>query len=158
MRKIILLSLFTCFIFKMNAQTDGKKDKPLRVAIVGLSHAHVHWILGREKRGDIEIVGIAESDTSLARRYSEQHGYSMAIVYSTMEEMIDKVKPEAVLAYNSIYNHLKVVEHCAPKRIHVMVEKPMAVSVEHGNKMLALAKKYNIFLLTNYESTWYGSN
>lgn len=118
----------------------------------------MHWILGREKRGDIEIVGIAESDTSLARRYPEQHGYSMAIVYSTMEEMIDKVKPEAVLAYNSIYNHLKVVEHCAPKRIHVMVEKPMAVSVEHGNKMLSLAKKYNIFLLTNYESTWYGSN
>ncbi|MES2849094.1 MAG: Gfo/Idh/MocA family oxidoreductase, partial [Bacteroidota bacterium] len=142
----------------MNAQTDSKKDKPLRVAIVGLSHAHVHWILGREKKGDIEIVGIAESDTSLARRYSEQHGYSMAIVYSAMEEMVDKVKPDAVLAYNSIFDHLKVVEYCAPKHIHVMVEKPMAVSLEHANKMLALAKKNNILLLTNYESTWYGSN
>ena len=158
MQKIILLVLFTSFVFQMNAQNDTTKDKPLRVAIVGLSHAHVHLILGREKKGDIEIVGIAEADSSLAKRYSEQHGYSMDIVYSSMEEMIDKVKPEAVLSYNSIYDHLKVVEYCAPRHIHVMVEKPMAVSVEHADKMLALAKKYNILLLTNYETTWYGSN
>ena len=158
MQKIIVLVFFTSFAFQMNAQKDTTKVKPLRVAIVGLSHAHVHGILGREKKGDIEIVGIAESDSSLAKRYSEQHGYSMDIVYSSMEEMIDKVKPEAVLAYNSIYDHLKVVEYCAPRHINVMVEKPMAVSVEHANKMLALAKKYNILLLTNYETTWYGSN
>lgn len=158
MSKIILLTIFTSLVFSMNAQNDTAKAKPLRVAIVGLSHAHVHWILGREKKGDIEIVGIAESDTSLARRYSEQHGYSMTIVYTSMEEMIAKVKPEAVLAYNSIYDHLKVVEYCAPRHIHVMVEKPMAVSLDHANKMLALAKQNNILLLTNYETTWYGSN
>jgi predicted dehydrogenase len=39
-----------------------------------------------------------------------------------------------------------------------MVEKPLAVNNEHVTKMLALAKKYNIYLLTNYETTWYGSN
>lgn len=158
MLKTILLAIFICLAFTTIAQSDNTKDKPLRVAIVGLTHTHVHWILGREKKADIEIVGIAESDTSLARRYSEQHGYSMTIVYSTMEEMIEKVKPEAVLAYNSIFDHLKVVEYCAPRKIHVMVEKPMAVSLEHSHKMLALAKQYNILLLTNYETTWYGSN
>lgn len=158
MHKILLLLLFIIPVLQMNAQKDTAKDRPLRVAIVGLSHAHVHWILGREKKGDIEIVGIAEADTSMARRYSDQHGYSMKIVYPTMEEMIEKTKPEAVLAYNSIYDHLKVVEYCAPKHIHVMVEKPMAVSLEHANRMLQLAKQYNILLLTNYETTWYGSN
>jgi scyllo-inositol 2-dehydrogenase (NADP+) len=82
----------------------------------------------------------------------------MNIVYSSMEEMIEKTRPEAVLAFNSIYDHLKVVEYCAPRGIHIMVEKPLAVSVDHVTKMLALAKKYNIHLLTNYETTWYGSN
>jgi hypothetical protein len=28
----------------------------------GLTHTHVHWILGRGDRGDIEIVGIAEAN------------------------------------------------------------------------------------------------
>jgi predicted dehydrogenase len=140
------------------AQKDTVRQKPLRVAIVGLVHEHVHWILGRENKGDIEIVGIAEPNRELAERFSKQHGYSMNIVYSMMEEMIEKTKPDAVLAFNSIYDHLKVVEYCAPRGIHVMVEKPLAVSVDHVTKMLALAKKYNIHLLTNYETTWYGSN
>ena len=39
-----------------------------------------------------------------------------------------------------------------------MVEKPLAVNMDHASKMLALAKKYNVHLLTNYETTWYGSN
>ena len=136
----------------------AQNTKPLRVAVVGLTHAHVHWILGRENKGDIEMVGIAEPNRELAERFSKQHGYKMDLVYATMEEMIEKTKPEAVLAFNSIFGHLEVVEYCAPRGIHVMVEKPLAVSVDHAAKMVALAKKHNIHLLTNYETTWYGSN
>ncbi len=141
-----------------NAQKDTITAKPMRVAVVGLVHAHVHWILGRENRGDIEIVGIAEPNRQLAEAYSKQHGYNMDVVYSSMEEMIEKTKPEAVFAFNAIYDHLSVVEFCAPRGIHVMVEKPLAVSKEHVTKMVALAKKHKIYLLTNYETTWYGSN
>ena len=132
--------------------------KPLRVAVVGLVHDHVGWILGYQNKNEIEIIGIAEPNRPLAEKYSKRYGYSMSIVYNSMEEMIEKIKPEAVLAFNNIYDHLKVVEYCAPRGIHVMVEKPLAVSNEHATKMLALAKKYNIHLLTNYETTWYGSN
>jgi predicted dehydrogenase len=39
-----------------------------------------------------------------------------------------------------------------------MVEKPLAVSLEHAKRMEALAKKHKIQLLTNYETTWYPSN
>ena len=156
--KILLIVLFFSATVQMNAQKDTSSKRPLRVGIVGLVHAHVHWILGREKKGDIEIVGIAEPNRQLAEAYSKQHGYSMDIVYASMEEMISKTKPDAVLAFNTIFDHLKVVEYCAPKGIHVMVEKPLAVNMDHANKMLTLAKKYHIHLLTNYETTWYGSN
>jgi len=50
------------------------------------------------------------------------------------------------------------VEYCAPKGIHVMVEKPLAVNWEHARKMKELAKKHKIYLLTNYETSWYASN
>src|SRR5690606_20131872 len=51
-----------------------------------------------------------------------------------------------------------IVETCAPKGIHIMVEKPLAVSLEHAKKMEALAKKHQIHLLTNYETSWYPTN
>ena len=138
------------------ANTDVKST--LRIGVIGLVHTHVHWILGREEQGDIEIVGIVEPNRKLAEEYAERHGYSMDIVFDTMEEMISKTKPEAVTAFNTIYDHLEVVEYCAPKGIHVMVEKPLAVNWEHAKKMIALAEQHKIHLLTNYESSWYGSN
>ena len=158
MKNLFLLLLCSLFTFLSKAQNPAAGDKPLRIGIAGLTHTHVHWLLGREKKGDIEIVGIAESDTSLAGRYSRQHGYPMNIVYPSLQEMLAKAKPAAVLAFNDIYGHLEVVRQCAPLGIHVMVEKPMAVSLDHAKEMLALAKRHNIHLLTNYETTWYGSN
>ena len=88
MKNLFLLLLCSLFTFLSKAQNPATGDKPLRIGIAGLTHTHVHWLLGREKKGDIEIVGIAESDTSLAGRYSRQHGYPMNIVYPSLQEML----------------------------------------------------------------------
>ena len=77
----------------MIAQNDTLKQKPLRVVVVGLVHDHVRWILGYQNKNDIEIVGIAEPNRSLAEKYSKRYGYNMSIVYNTMEEAIGKTKP-----------------------------------------------------------------
>jgi predicted dehydrogenase len=75
-----------------------------------------------------------------------------------MEEMIARVRPKAVAAFGNIYDHLEVVRICAPKGIHVMVEKPFAVSLEHALEMEKLVKANKIHLLTNYETSWYPTN
>lgn len=141
-----------------NILINKRESNPLKVAVIGLVHTHVHWILGREKKGDIEVVAIVEPNKALAEKYCKQHGYSMEIVFASMDEMSAKIKPEAVTAFGTIYSHLSVVEFCAPLGIHVMVEKPMAVSLAHAIKMKELALQHSIQLLTNYETSWYGTN
>jgi len=136
----------------------GQQTKPLRIGIAGLTHDHVHGLLSRPHDGTIEIVGIAESNRELAERYLKRYNLPLTLLYSSLEEMLDKCKPEAVCAFNSIYEHLEVVKVCAPRKINVMVEKPLAVSLSHAEQMQTLALKYGIQLLTNYETTWYGSN
>jgi predicted dehydrogenase len=140
------------------AQASFPPQQPVRVGVAGLTHTHVHGLLGRAKRGDIVIVGIAEPNRALAQRFTKEHGLSMDLVYSSLGEMLAKTKPEAVTAFGSIYEHLAVVQACAPRGIHVMVEKPLAVSLDHARQMAALAQQHHIHLLTNYETTWYGSN
>ncbi len=149
---------FFVLVLAVSSVTAQTNHKPVKVGVVGLTHTHVHWILGRENPGDITIVGIVEPNRELAKRYSLQHGYSMDIVFDTMEEMIDAVEPEAITAFGSIYEHLEVVEIAAPLGIHVMVEKPLAVSMEHAVRMKELAEQHDILLLTNYETTWYSTN
>ena len=71
--------------------------------------------------------------------------------------MLDSVKPEAVVAFGSIYEHMAAIEACAPRGIHVMVEKPLATNIAHAVKMKQLANQYHIYLLTDYETSWYPS-
>ena len=150
---------FLPMLFSFLAITGlGQSVKPLRIGIAGLTHDHVHGLLNRAKGGDIEIVGIAEPNRELAEKYLKRYSLPLSLLYPSLEEMLDKCKPEAVCAFNSIYEHLETVKACAPRKIHVMVEKPLAVSLTHAKEMQALATKYGIHLLTNYETTWYGSH
>jgi predicted dehydrogenase len=149
--------LFLILVTWLMSASVYSQEMPLRVGVVGLTHTHVHWILGRPVDDKLTIVGIVEPNKDLALRYTQQYGYDMDLVFATIEEMIEKTKPEAVTAFGTIYEHLEIVEKCAPLGIHVMVEKPLAVSLDHAKKMEVLARKHCIHLLTNYETTWYPS-
>ena len=145
----VLLIIFTSIIVKSQTQ------KPIRLAVAGMTHGHISFILGRPDKGDFELVGVFDTNRELTKRLSERYKFSPDLIYYNLEQMLVKVKPEAVVAFGSIFDHLAVVEACAPRGIHVMVEKPLAVNMEHANKMAELAKKHNIHLLTDYETSWY---
>lgn len=147
---LLLVILFT--------SSSWCQSSPIRIGVIGLTHTHVHWIFGSEKNGDFTIAGIVEPNRELAKRYTDQYNFSPEKVYNTMEALIAATDLDAVCAFGTIYDHLSVVETFAPLGIHVMVEKPLAVSLDHAKKMEVLAKKYQIHLLTNYETTWYPTN
>lgn len=140
------------------AQSSTSTDSaPLRLAVAGITHGHVPWILGRKAKGDVVLTGIYEKDTALAHRYARQYNLPANLFYTDLDKMLDAVKPEAVVAFGSIYEHMAAVEACAPRGIHVMVEKPLATNVVHAERMAELARKYKILLLTDYETSWYPS-
>ena len=128
----------------------------MRLAVAGITHGHVGWILSR-KKPDVTIVGIYESNKELAERYAKSYNINPAIIYNNLGKMLDAVKPEVTVAFGSIYEHMAVVEACAPRGINVMVEKPLASTLQQALRMDSLAKKYNIQLLTNFETSWYPS-
>lgn len=137
----------------LQAQTVG--NQPVRMAVSGITHGHVGWILGRKKKDDVSLVGIYEPNVELAQRYAKQYQLPSTLFYTDLGKMLDAVKPEAVVAFGSIYEHMATVEACAPRGIHVMVEKPLATTIEQAKRMEALARTNHIILLTNYETSWY---
>lgn len=130
----------------------------LRVGVAGLTHDHAHMIMGQWKRGEVVIAGIVEPNAALVKRYQQRYGLADSLFYPDLVTLITKQHPDAVLAYNAINQHLAVVEICAPKKIPVMVEKPLATTVKDANRIAALSKQYGVPVLTNYETTWYSSN
>ncbi len=130
----------------------------LKVDVAGLNHDHAYGLMNQYKNGEVIILGIAEPNDELVEWYKKNYNLPDSIFYKTVAEMLEHTKPDAVLAYNAIVDHLSVVEACAPKGISVMVEKPLATTVAQAERIAMLAKKYNIQVLTNYETTWYPSN
>lgn len=153
MKASTLLLLLVMLVLPPRVGAQG--PAPLRLGVVGLTHSHVHGLLGRKSRGDVLIVGIAEPNRALARRYAERYGLSMDLVFDSVNEMLEKTKPTAVAAFGSTLEHLAAVQAAAPRGIHVMVEKPLAVSLEHARQMKTLADRHRIVLMVNYETTWY---
>ncbi len=150
---ILALAVNQLAMYKVDAQTVN--NTPLRLAVVGITHGHVPWILGRKGKTDVELVGVYEQNNELAQRYAKKYNFSTELIYNDLGKMLDAVKPEAVVAFGSIYEHLAAVEACAPRKIHVMVEKPLATNNAHAQRMEQLAKQYGIYLLTDYETSWY---
>jgi predicted dehydrogenase len=145
------------FLFSLITSQSFSQEK-VKVAVAGLTHGHVNWIFDRDDKNDIEIVGIYESDKELIKKYSDRYDLDKNLFYTDFQKMLDKVKPDAVSAFGATSEHLKVVKACAPRKIHVMVEKPLATSVKDATEIEKLAKKHSIHVLTNYETSWYNSN
>jgi glucose-fructose oxidoreductase len=142
------------------AKQEMKMDEgPLRVALAGLVHGHAFGFFDQfQKRTDLQVIGIAEADGQLVAQFEKKYGLAPSIFYSDLEEMLKKTHPQAVLAYTNTYDHRRVVEICARYGVPVMMEKPLAVSLEDARAIEKAARAGKIQVLVNYETTWYRSN
>ena len=131
---------------------------PLKVAVAGLSHGHVGWIFNRSDKKDIELVGIYETNPDLINQFIAKYKLDKRLFFTDLNKMLDEAKPEAVSAFGAINEHIAIVRACAPRKIHVMVEKPLATTFADAKEIQRLADQNGIQVLTNYETSWYASN
>ena len=158
-RTLLLAISFTLIGIAMQAQAAAPAHGPLRVGIVGLVHGHVHGFLDQSRHSpEIEIVGIAEPDQRLREAAATRYGFDSALLFGDLEEMIARTHPQAVLVYTNTFDHRRVVEICARHGVHVMMEKPLAVSLDDALAMQKAARDGRIHVLVNYETSWYRSN
>jgi predicted dehydrogenase len=138
---------------------SAQERSPLRLAIAGLVHGHVSGFLrAAQGRTDVQIVGVFEPDAALLRSYAERYKIADPALFSDLGSMLDKIKPEAVASFTNTRDHPAIVEAAAKRRIHVMMEKPLAVSNADAQRIRQASEAGGIQVLVNYETTWYPSH
>jgi len=162
MQEIMLRNAFFAILFSLAcfAQAPNTPDaKPLRLAIAGLVHSHVDGFLrGVRNRNDVQIAAVFEPDAAVQHKYAEKYNLATLPLFTDLATMLDSVKPEAVAIFTSTYDHPVIVEACASRRIPVMMEKPLAVSMIHARAIRLAANATDIPVVVNYETTWYRSH
>lgn len=89
MKKLIFILIVIFTIEESVAQ-------PLRLAVAGISHGHVSWILGRKNDAVAQLVGVYEPDKVLAAKMMKQFKLDSSLFYSDLHKMLEAVKPEGV--------------------------------------------------------------
>ncbi len=140
--------------------SPAAEGSPVYFAIYGLSHDHAAGFLPRTQgRADIELAGIVEPRAELVARYAERYHLNRNLFFSSLEDLLAHTNVQAVATFTSTFEHPHVVELCAQHGIHVvMMEKPLAVNMKHARAIQAAAKKGDIRIIVNYETTWYPGN
>jgi scyllo-inositol 2-dehydrogenase (NADP+) len=159
MTKRFLRALLVIPILAALTPVHGQDGPPLRLAIAGLVHGHVSGFLrAAQARKDVEIVGVYDADRALLQKYAERYKLPQTVLFTDVELMLDRAKPEAVASFTNTFDHPTIVEAAASRHVHVMMEKPLAVSSAHAQRIRRAAEKGNIQVLVNYETTWYANH
>src|SRR4030095_10927032 len=103
-------------------------------------------------------VGVFDPDVTLQRKYAERNGFADSVLFSDLAAMLDRTKPGAGGTFTNTLDHPVVVEAAAARHIDVMMEKPLAVSIEHAQRIRGAAERSGIDVLVNFETTWYPSH
>jgi predicted dehydrogenase len=125
-----------------------------RLAIVGLDHDHVWGLLKIiANEPDAELVSIADPHAELIEKAKATAPVGVKF-YSDYIQMLDEIKPDAVIVTTANNRHLEILKACAKRKIHFFTEKPMAASGADAREMKRLAGEAGIKLMVNYVSAW----
>jgi glucose-fructose oxidoreductase len=159
LRSIKLWVLFAALVLTTSSGLAQTPGSTIRVAIVGLVHGHVAGFLPTLKdHPEVQLVGIQDPDQTLAKRYQRQFHLQPSLFYTSLDTMLERTHPDAVLVYTAISDHRRVIETAAAHHVSVMVEKPLATSLADALAIRSAARAQHIHVLVNYETTWYASN
>ena len=128
-----------------------------KIAVIGLVHAHYSGYLPRmASNPQVKLVGIAETIPDLVAEAKKQA--PQVPFFDDYRKMLDQTKPDIVWAFVENNRHLEIAKECAPRKINLIYEKPLASTYKDAQAIAALARKYNIKVMCNYQMAWWPAN
>jgi len=129
------------------AKSKGAASAPLRVGVIGsgvIAETHVPYI----RKAGGTIVGLA--DVSLARANDLADRYCVQRIYRTVGDLIDVEKPDVVHVLTPPHTHADVAVEALERGVHVLVEKPMAITPPEVEAMAQAARRTGSLLCVDH--------
>lgn len=129
-----------------------------KIAVIGLVHSHVWGHLHTMVEGKVaKLVGVSEPNQELVAE-AKKAGVPDGLFFADYKKMLDDTKPDIVWAFVENNRHLEIAKACAPRRINLIFEKPLAANYEQAKQIKALAQQNGIRVMTNYQMAWWPAN
>jgi predicted dehydrogenase len=129
-----------------------RKKKKIRYAVVGLGYISQIAVLPAFKntQRNSELVAFVSDDPEKMQKLGEEYNVELMYSYEEYEDCLQSGSVDAV--YIALPNHLHhdYTVRAAKAGVHILCEKPMAVTEDECTEMIRAAKRNNVKLMISY--------
>jgi glucose-fructose oxidoreductase len=137
---------------RQKTKENSNSKRKIRYAVVGLGHIAQVAVLPAfaHARKNSRLAALVSDDATKLRKLSKKYGVKHTFTYEQYDEGLKSGEVDAV--YIALPNHLhrEYTVRAAEAKIHVLCEKPMAVTVRECEEMIDAAEENNVKLMIAY--------
>ena len=126
-------------------------DTAIRVALIGcgrIAQVHAGYL---KKTPCVEFIGACDSQADARETFTRRWQLPS---YASLDELVAAGQPEAVHITTPPSTHCRLAEQCLDAGLHVLVEKPMALSIDEADIMIGAARRNNRHLTVDH-NRWF---
>lgn len=133
------------------AQAVVVKSGKVRYAVVGVGWiSQAAFLPGVEHTGNSQVVALVTSHEEKAAKVGEKYGITDIYSYDQFEELLHSGKIDAVYLATPNFEHVDLAVQTLEAGIHLLLEKPMAVSVAECERIIAASQHSGAKLMVAY--------
>jgi predicted dehydrogenase len=128
----------------------SRARRTIRYGVVGLGHIAQVAVLPAfaHARRNSELVAVVSNDRTKRREIARRHRLDQTFTYEEFDDCLRVVDAVYIALPNSM--HAEYTIRAARAGVHVLCEKPMAVTVDECRRMLVACRKANVKLMIAY--------
>ena len=127
------------------------KDRKVRYAVVGIGWiSQTAFLPGVEHTGNSELAAFVSGHEEKAAKVGEKYGISALYSYEEYDALLESGTIDAVYLATPNWDHVDLAVRTLDAGIHLLLEKPMAVSVEECERIIAASERSGAKLMLAY--------
>lgn len=99
-----------------------------------------------------KLVGVCDLNIERAKQFAEK--YNVSLAYDNVSTLLDNTDIGAISIATPDYTHTDLICCAMEAGKHVIVEKPLATTIEECNRIIKLRDKMGVKLMVNYSNRW----
>lgn len=119
----------------------------IKTAVIGVGSMGQHHARIYSQIKESALVGVSDVSKEVANKIAGSYDVP---AYDNYQELLDKEKPDAVTVAVPTVQHKQVVSDVLDSGAHVLVEKPIAATIEEGQFLIDKAKSLNLQLMVGH--------
>lgn len=119
----------------------------MKVGILSSAHMHASaYVMALKRLGNVEIAGIADEDENRGKDFANAHNIEY---FKDYREFL-KMDMDAVIICSENVRHCELTVEAAKCGKHVIVEKPIATTIDDAEKMINVCNENNVKLMVAF--------